>query len=75
MPQSLYDITAAMHAYTLKTIEGRTALLSILINELQEVTKNIQVENPATDILEEITGLIGQARTLFKGEKENLLAG
>lgn len=70
--QALDDLTSSMLAHNLKTIEGRTALLSALIVELQEVTNSIQVDSPIAGIATALTGLIDQANTLYRAEKDNL---
>ena len=71
--QSLNDLTAAMLAQNLKTIEGRTALLSALIVELQEVTASIKVNSKIAAVAGDLTGLLNQAKEIFKEEKKDLV--
>ena len=71
--QSLNDLTAAMLAHNLKTIEGRTALLSSLITELREVIDSVQTGSPIAAVAGDLTGLLGQAKKLFKDEKKALI--
>lgn len=71
--QSLNDLTAAMLAQNLKTVEGRTALLSALIVELQEITASIEVDSKIVGIAKDLTGLLDQAKEIFKEEKKKLV--
>jgi len=48
-------------------------LLSTLIVELQEVIDGIQVDSPIAGIANQLTPLLGQAKALFKSEKESLI--
>ncbi len=68
--QSLKDLTTTLLLHNLNTIEGRTAILSSLIVELQEVIDSVQVENPLTGVMEQLTGVITKAKGLFKDEKK-----
>ena len=49
--------------------EGRTAILTGLIAELNEFTKGIQVKNPIASQVGNLTALADKAMTLFKNEK------
>ncbi len=71
---ALNDLTATMLAQNLKTVEGRTALLSALIVELRLVTDGIKPTSKIADIATDITALVGKAHKLFKSEKKGLLA-
>ncbi len=69
--QALKDLTTAMLMHNLKTIEGRTALLSSLIVELREVIDNIQPKSPVADVAKKLTQVVNKAKKLFKTEKES----
>ena len=70
--QSLKDLTTALLLHNLRTIEGRTAILSALIVELQEVINSVQIENPLNTIAADLTIVIKGAKDLFKKEKEQM---
>ena len=71
--QSLRDLTTTLLLHNLKTIEGRTAILSSLIVELQEVIDSVKVENPLTGITNELSAVITHAKDLFKDEKQQVV--
>lgn len=71
--QTSRDLTAMLLAHTLANIEGRTALLSGLIVELNQVTDSIKVKPPYAGALTKFGTIIGKATTLFNKEKGNLL--
>ena len=71
--QTSKDLTAMLLAHTLGSIEGRTALLSGLIVELNQVTDSIKVKPPYAGALTGFGKIIGKASKLFDSEKKNLL--
>lgn len=70
---SLNDLTATMLAQNVKTVEGRTALLSALIVELQETIDSIKVDSKIAAVADKLTGVVAQAKDLFKKENGNLV--
>lgn len=70
---SLNDLTATMLAQNVKTIEGRTALLSALIVELQETIDSIKVDSRIAAVADKLTGVVAKAKDLFKKENGNLV--
>ena len=68
--QSLNKLTAAKLAQNLEVVEGRTALLSTLIVELQEITASIEVDSKIAAIATDLTGLLNQAQEIFEEEDE-----
>ena len=71
--QTSKDLTAMLLAHTLASIEARTALLSGLIVELNQVTDSIKVKPPYAGALTSFGKIIGKATTLFNTEKKKLL--
>ena len=71
--QSLRDLTTTLLLHNLNTIQGRTAILSSLIVELQEVIDAVQTENPLTQAVGDLTTVIGKAKILLKEEKEQVI--
>ena len=70
--QSLKGLTTALLLHNLHTIEGRAAILSALIVELQEVIHSVQIENPLNEIASDLTVVVTRAKDLFKEEKEQI---
>ena len=70
--QTSKDLTAMLLAHTLASIEGRTALLSGLIVELNQVTDAIKIKPPYTGALNTFNTLITKATNLFNAEKKKL---
>lgn len=70
---ALSDLTATMLAQNLRTVEGRTALLSALIVELQQTIDSIKVDSKIAAVADKLTGLVAKAKDLFKKEKEDLV--
>ncbi len=71
--QTSKDLTAMLLAHTLASIEARTALLSGLIVELNQVTDSIKVKPPYAGALTSFGKIIGKATTLFNTEKKKLM--
>jgi hypothetical protein len=71
--QTAKDLTRMLVAHTLQTIEGRTALLSGLIVELNQVIDSVKTKSPYTGALTKMTGVLTKAETLFKEEKNKLI--
>ena len=71
--QTSKDLTAMLLAHTLASIEARTALLSGLIVELNQVTDSIKVKPPYAGAWTSFGKIIGKATTLFNTEKKKLL--
>ncbi|MDA0240285.1 MAG: hypothetical protein O3A84_09705 [Proteobacteria bacterium] len=70
--ESYRDVLRLIGAYHVASYEGRTALLTGLIAELNEVTESITVTNPVAGQLEQLAGIALRARGLFKEEKTAL---
>ena len=71
--QTSKDLTAMLLGHTLASIEGRNALLSGLIVELNQMTDSIKVKPPYAAALTNFGKIIGKATTLFNMEKNRLL--
>ncbi len=71
--QTARDLSSMLVAHTLQSIEGRTALLSGLIVELNQVIDSIQTKPPYADAMTGFTGILTKAKKLFDGEKSNLV--
>ncbi len=71
--QTLKDLTAMSLAYTLKTVEGRTAILAGLIVELSQITEKVKVKPPYLDAMKNLTSLAGTAQKLLTKEKKDLV--
>ena len=71
--QTAKDLSSMLAAHTLKSIKGRTALLSGLIVELNQVIDSVETKPPYQDALERLTGLLTKAQKLFKEEKKSLV--
>lgn len=67
--ESLSNLTALLLAQTIKTIEGRTALLKGLISELNQVIENIAEESPISNQLDGINTIITNATKILDAEK------
>lgn len=70
--QTAKDLTSLLIAHTLESIDGRTALLSSLIVELQSVIASIETNPPYADALSKLTGVVDKARKLFSDEMKHL---
>ena len=71
--QTAKDLTSLLVAHTLETIEGRTALLSGLIVELNQVIGAVRANPPYQDAISSLTTVLTKAEKLFKKEKKALL--
>ena len=71
--KSLTDLTAMLLAHTLKTVEGRTAVLAGLIVELNEVIAKVKTKPPSSATLTGMTGALTKAQKLFESEKADLI--
>jgi len=67
--QTAKDLSTMLVVHTLSTIEGRTALLSGLIVELNQVIESIQTKPPYADALASFTAILTKAKDLYKKEK------
>jgi len=65
---SLADLTTALASHSVRQVEGRTALLTALIVELNGVIDRIRV-NPIGEVLGRLNGLLGTANQLLAAEK------
>jgi lysozyme family protein len=68
---ALADLTTALAIHSVQQVEGRTALLTALIVELNGVIDKIRV-NPIGDVLGRLNGLLGTANRLLTAEKATL---
>jgi hypothetical protein len=71
--QTSKDLTSMLLAHTLAEIKGRTALLSGLIVELNQVTDAIKAKPPYAGALKSFGTIITKATNLFDAEKKKLL--
>lgn len=67
------DLSSMLVTHTLQSIEGRTALLSGLIVELNQVIDAVKTKPPYQDALGQLTGVLTTAQQLFKEEKKSLV--
>jgi len=68
---SIQDMLLAHAIFLVSRIEGRTAMLTALIAELEEVTKTLQV-NPVGKFLGSITEVVNRARDLYADAKAEI---
>ncbi len=66
---ALADLTTALSMYSVQRVEGRSALLTALIVELNGVIDQVRV-NPVGDLLARLSSLVGTANQLLNAEKE-----
>jgi len=71
--QTLKDLTAMLLAHTIKKVEDRTALLSGLIVELNQVIESVKVKPPYTCAVDGLTKIADKALRLLSQEKKNLI--
>jgi hypothetical protein len=71
--QSLRDLTTLLLAQTIKTVEGRTALLTGLIVELVQVIEKVQLKPPFQDALDKLNGVLGKAHKALAEQKKKLI--
>lgn len=71
--QTAEDLTSMLIAQTLETINGRTALMSGLIVELNQVINAVKTKPPYEEAMSNLTNVLTKAEKLFKIEKENLV--
>ena len=67
------DLTSMLVAHTLESIAARTALLSGLIVELNQVIDAVKADPPYEDTMKGLTGVLGKAEKLFNSEKKKLV--
>lgn len=70
--QTASDLSSMLIAQTLDSIQGRTALLSGPIVELNEVIDSVETEPPFQNSLDNLTGVLTKAQMLFREEKKEL---
>jgi len=71
--QTAEDLSSMLVAHTLDSIAGRTALLSGLIVELNQVIASVQAKPPHTDTVAKLTGILDKATKMFDTVKKNLV--
>jgi hypothetical protein len=71
--QTAKDLTSMLVAHTLQSIEGRSALLSGLIVELNTVIDSIRQEPPYAGALNKFSKILTKAQELFSNEKKALV--
>jgi hypothetical protein len=71
--QTAADLTSLLVTHTLKSIEGRTALLAGLIVELNQVIDAIQAKPPSQAVLTNLTGVLNNATSLYTAEKKAMV--
>ena len=70
--QTAKDLSSMLIVHTLDSINGRTALLTGLIVELNQVIDAVQTKPPYEDALSNLTGVLTSAQKLFAEEKKGL---
>lgn len=70
--QTAKDLSSMLIAHTLDSINGRTALLTGLIVELNQVIDAVQTKPPYEGALSNLTGVLTNAQKLFAEEKKDL---
>lgn len=71
--QTAEDLSSMLIAHTLDSIVGRTALLSGLIVELNQVINSVKMVPPYLDAVTNLTNVLTKAEALFADEKKNLV--
>jgi hypothetical protein len=71
--QTAQDLSSMLISQTLDSINGRTALLSGLIVELNQVIESVQTNPPYEDSMKNLTSILTKAQKLFGDEKQNLI--
>jgi len=71
--QTAKDLSSMLVSQTLQSIEGRTALLSALIVELNGVIDSIQTNAPLKGVIGSLTAVLTKAEKLFNSEKKQLV--
>jgi len=72
--QTLKNLTTLLLDQTIKTIEGRTALLKGLIDNLNQVIASIRVTPPLLALAQRLTGIVNKSTTLLQNVKTDFLA-
>jgi hypothetical protein len=71
--QTARDLSSLLAAHTLQSIEGRTALLSGLIVELNQIITSVQAKPPYEDTVTRLTGIVTRAGKLYADVKKELV--
>jgi len=71
--QTAKDLSSMLAAHTLQSIEGRTALLSGLIVELNQVIDSVKTKPPYEDSVKNLSGILTRAGKLYGEVKKNLV--
>jgi hypothetical protein len=71
--QTAKDLSSMLVSQTLQSIEGRTALLSSLIVELNGVIDSIQTTPRLKRVFDSLTAVVTKAEKLFNAEKKQLV--
>jgi hypothetical protein len=71
--KALTSLTALLLEQTLKSIEGRTALLKGLILNLNQVIASIRVTPPLLALAQRLTGIVGKSTTLLTNINKDFL--
>ena len=71
--QTAEDLSSMLVTHTLQSIEGRSALLSGLIVELNQVIETVQTDPRYQEVLSNITGVLTKAQQLFVSEKKDMI--
>ena len=72
--QTLKNLTSLLLDQTIKTIEGRTALLKGLIDNLNRVIVGIQVTPPLLALAQRLTGIVNKSTTLLQNVRTDFLS-
>jgi ABC-type transporter Mla subunit MlaD len=72
--ETLRDIWLLHGTHAIQEVHGRTALLTGLISELEELIARIE-QKPFGDALDKLTGIVTTAKKLYDEEKKHLRAG
>ena len=71
--QTAKDLSSMLVTHTLQTIEGRTALLSGLIVELNQVIRVVETSPPYQNAVEGFSKILTKAQALFTQEKKDMI--
>lgn len=66
------DLLLQHGSYVIQSIDGRTAILSALVAELEQVVSGIKGADALSSALDEITGVLKGARQLYEQAKAGL---
>lgn len=69
---ALNDLLLLHGTHVIQEIEGRTAMLTGLIAELENVVGVLQGTPSVAQMMDQVNGIIGRARTVYEDAKDDL---